>query len=244
MTKRVGPAIVLAGLVLAAPAAGSTSITVFAASSLTNVFPKIDPHPRYSFAGSNALAAQIEQGAPADVFASANMLLPQRLHREHLCSTPVPFTRNRLVVVVPSSNPAHLRKVYDLTRPGVKVVVAAKGVPVGNFTIAVLHHLHILHKVMRNVVSQETDVREVLAKVALGEADAGFVYRTDARVDAGKVKRIVIPRTAQPNVRYGICVVSRAQNRPAAKAFIERVLSRGGQKKLSAAGFLPLKKHR
>jgi molybdate transport system substrate-binding protein len=217
------------------------AITVFAAASLTNVFPKINPHPHYSFGGSNMLAAQIEQGAPADVFASANMLLPRRLYNEHLCSKPVTFTRNRLIVVVPSSNPAHLRTVYDLTRRGVKIVVADKGVPVGDYTTVVLRKLHILHKVMRNVVSRETDVREVLAKVALGEADAGFVYRTDARVDAGKVKNIRIPRSGQPNVRYGICVVSRTQNRPAARSFIKRVLSPAGQKKLVAAGFLPLK---
>jgi molybdate transport system substrate-binding protein len=220
---------------------GTFAITVFAAASLTNVFPKIDSHLRYSFAGSNTLAAQIEQGAPADVFASANMFLPRRLHAEGLCSRPVPFTRNRLVVIVPESNPAHLRTVYGLTRRGVKVVIAAKGVPVGNYTRTVLHNLRILHKVMRNVVSQETDVREVLAKVALGEADAGIVYRTDAKVDSGKVNRVRIPRRAQPNVRYGICVVSRTQSRPAARTFIKRVLSPRGQKKLRAAGFLPLK---
>ena len=221
--------------------ASTFALTVFAAASLTNVFPKIGSLPSYSFAGSNTLAAQIEQGAPADVFASANMFLPRRLHSEGLCSRPVPFTRNRLVVIVPESNRAHLRTVYGLTRHGVKVVIAAKGVPVGNYTRTVLHNLRILHKVMKNVVSEETDVREVLAKVALGEADAGVVYRTDAKVDAGKVTKIRIPRTAQPNVRYGACVVSRTQSRSAAKAFIRRVLSPRGQRKLRAAGFLPLK---
>lgn len=224
--------------------ASTFAITVFAAASLTNVFPNIDAHPRYSFAGSNTLAAQIEQGAPADVFASANMLLPLRLYHETLCSKPVVFTRNRLVVIVPRSNSAHLRRVHDLTRRGVKVVVADKSVPVGAYTITVLRHLHLLRKVMRNVVSRETDVREVLAKVALGEADAGFVYRTDAKVDAGKVQRIRIPRKAQPNVRYGICILRRSHHKAAAKAFTRRVLSPAGQRKLEAAGFLPLKKHR
>jgi len=239
--KHVAAALAVVALALAAPAVASSPITVFAASSLTNVFPKIDPNPRYSFGGSNMLAAQIEQGAPADVFASANMLLPRHLYNEHLCSKPVNFTRNRLVVIVPSSNPAHLRTVYGLTRRGVKIVVGDKGVPVGDYTTVVLRKLHILHKVMRNVVSKETDVRDVLAKVALGEADAGFVYRTDGRVDAGKVKKIAIPHKSQPNVRYGICVVSRTQNRHAAKAFIKRVLAPVAQKKLVAAGFLPLK---
>jgi molybdate transport system substrate-binding protein len=221
--------------------ASTFALTVFAAASLTTVFPKIDRHPHYSFAGSNTLAAQIEQGAPADAFASANMFLPRRLHAQGLCSQPVPFTRNRLVVIVPESNPAHLKTVYGLRRRGVKVVIAAKGVPVGNYTRTVLRNLHLLHKVMRNVVSEETDVREVLAKVALGEADAGVVYRTDAKVGAGKVKRIRIPRKAQPNVRYGICVVSHTQNRPAARKFVRHLLSRSAQKKLRAAGFLPLK---
>jgi len=237
--KHLAVALAVVALTLATPAVASSPITVFAASSLTNVFPKIDRHPRYSFAGSNMLAAQIEQGAPADVFASANMLLPRHLYNEHLCSKPVPFTRNRLVVVVPRSNLAHLRTVYGLTRRGMKIVVADKGVPVGDYTVIVLRHLHILRKVMRNVVSRETDVREVLTKVALGEADAGFVYRTDGTADTGKVRNIRIPRSGQPNVRYGICVVSRTQNRPAARAFIRRVLSPTGQKKLRAAGFLP-----
>ena len=224
---------------------GTFALTVFAAASLTNVFPKIDSRPHYQFAGSNTLAAQIEQGAPADLFASANMFLPRRLHAEGLCSQPTPFTRNRLVAIVPSSNPAHVKDVYGLTRRGVKVVIAAKGVPVGNYTRTVLHKLHILKKVMRNVVSQETDVREVLAKVALGEADAGVVYRTDAKVDTGKVKTVRIPRKAQPNVRYGVCVVSHTHNRPAARKFVRHLLSHSAQQQLRAAGFLPLKpKHR
>jgi len=230
----------LAFLALAGPASagGSAAITVYAAASLTNVFPKIDRRPHYSFAGSNALATQIEQGAPADVFASANMTLPLRLHKEHLCSKPVVFTRNRLVVVVPKSNPAGLHSVYGLTRKGVKIVIAQKGVPVGDYTTQVLRNMNLLNAVMKNVVSRETDVREVLAKVALGEADAGFVYSTDAKVDAGKVKLLKIPAWAQPKVQYGICVVSSTHHRAQAKAFMKRVLSKRGQKKLRAAGFL------
>jgi len=238
MRYRVALLVLGAALAVAASAAGSSSITVFAAASLTNVFPEIDPTPNYSFAGSNTLATQIEQGAPADVFASADMILPAKLHTESLCSTPVVFTRNRLVVVVPRSNPAHLHGIFGLTRKGVKVVIADKGVPVGDYTLQVLTKLHIRKAVLRNVVSKETDVREVLAKVALGEADAGFVYATDARVDAGKVRVFTIPRRAQPRIRYGICVVSRTQNATAAQAFVHRVLSPAGQRKLRAAGFL------
>src|SRR5438874_10744277 len=103
---------------LAVPAGGSSAarpqLTVYAAASLTNVFPAIDSHEKYSFGGSNALAAQITQGAPADVFASANMTLPKKLFQQSLCSKPVVFTRNKLVIVVPRSNPAHIRNIYDL----------------------------------------------------------------------------------------------------------------------------------
>src|SRR5262249_16136830 len=156
--------------------AARSQITVYAAASLTDVFPKIDSFDRYSFAGSNALAAQIQQGAPADVFASANTALPNQLYAKGLCSKPVLFTRNTLVGVVPKDNPEGIHSIYDLTRRGLQVVVAGPGVPVGSYTVQVLKNMNLYDAVQRNVVSQETDVREVLAKVALGEADAGFVY--------------------------------------------------------------------
>ena len=113
-------------------------LTIYAAASLTNVFPKIDHGERYAFAGSNTLAAQIRQGAPADVFAAADTKLPAQLHAAGLCGKPVVFTRNALVVVVPRRNPAHVNALRDLARPGVKVVVAAAGVPVGDYTTKVL----------------------------------------------------------------------------------------------------------
>jgi molybdate transport system substrate-binding protein len=243
------PALAIAAVLLvsAAPTASSAptaQITVYAAASLTDVFPKIDARPRYSFGGSNALAAQIQQGAPADVFASANMTLPNQLHDKNLCSKPVVFTRNALVIVVPKSNPARLRSIYGLTKKGVKIVIAGQGVPVGTYTLQVLKNMNLSGPVLANVVSKETDVREVLAKVALGEADAGFVYKTDAKVDAGKVKVIKIPAWAQPKVQYGTCVVSASGNKADARAFVKRVLSKAGQKKLRAAGFLPRVKSR
>ncbi len=221
-------------------AASSTQITVYAASSLTNVFPAIDPHEHYSFGGSNALANQIQQGAPADVFASANTKLPLQLHQNGECSKPVVFTRNRLVIIVPKANPAGIRNIYGLTKSGVKIVIAAAGVPVGDYTRQVLSNMNLTSAVMKNVVSQETDVREVLSKVALGEADAGFVYSTDAKTVPGKVSVIKVPAWAQPKVQYGICVVSRSTHKAAAHAFIRRVLSRFGQRKLIKFGFLPL----
>jgi len=234
-------AALLAALALAAPAgsAPEARITVFAAASLTDVFPKIDRHARYSFAGSNALAAQIQQGAPADVFASANMTIPQQLFEQHLCSKPVVFTRNRLVVIVPRSNPAKLHHVRDLAHEGVKVVIAAAGVPVGDYTRKVLQALHLSGPVLANVVSQETDVREVLAKIVLGEADAGFVYATDAKAVAGDVRVITIPKSAEPGVKYGICVIASSSHKAGARAFVKHVLSKAGQKKLRRFGFLP-----
>src|SRR5262245_42821446 len=171
-----------AGLIAGqASARPKAQLTVYAAASLTDVFPKIDATQKYQFGASNTLAAQITQGAPADVFASANMTLPNQLFSRGLCSKPVVFTRNRLVVVVPKSNPAKIHSVYDLSKPGVKLVIAGPGVPVGSYTLQVLSGMNLSSAVLKNVVSRESDVREVLAKVALGEADAGFVYSTDAK---------------------------------------------------------------
>ena len=242
--KRALALLSLLGLA-AAPAASArsqtaqqTQLTIYAAASLTNVFPAIAPHEKYSFGGSNALATQIQQGAPADVFASANMTLPKKLDESGLCSKPVVFTRNRLVIVVPRANPAHIRSVYDLTRSGVKVDIAASGVPVGTYTLQILKNMNLSSAVLKNVVSQETDVREVLSKVALGEADAGFVYSTDAKTVPRQVRVIKVPAWSQPKVQYGICVVSDSADKAAAQKFIRKVLSKAGQKKLHRFGFL------
>jgi molybdate transport system substrate-binding protein len=235
---------VVAVCLLALPAGRAESathaqLTVYAAASLTNVFPAIDKSEKYSFGGSNTLAAQIKQGAPADVFASANMTLPTQLFQQGLCSKPKVFTRNTLVIVVPKSNPANIQNIYNLTNPGVKIDIAAKGVPVGTYTLQILANMNLTSAVLKNVVSQETDVREVLSKVALGEADAGFVYSTDAKTVPGKVTVIKIPAWAQPKVQYGICVVSSSSQKTAAQAFIKRVMGKAGQKQLHKFGFLP-----
>ena len=231
--------VVLAFFAARADAAARIQLTVYAAASLTDVFPKIDSSQRYSFGGSNTLAAQIQQGAPADVFASANTTLPNQLYAKGLCSKPLVFTRNTLVIVVPKANPAQIHGVYDLTRAGVKLDVAGPGVPVGSYTLQVLKNMNLSAAVTKNVVSQETDVREVLSKVALGEADAGFVYSTDAKTVPGQVTAIKVPAWAQPKVQYGICVVAGGGSKGAAHVFVARVLSKTGQAKLIAAGFLP-----
>jgi molybdate transport system substrate-binding protein len=232
--------VVLATCVAAAnaSAAGRATLNIFAAASLTDVFPRIDSAPHYSFAGSNTLAAQITLGAPADVFASANTTLPQQLFAKGLVSKPVVFTRNTLVLIVPKSNPAGIKTVYDLQQKGIKLVVAQNAVPVGGYTAQILKNM-ALTSVLNNVVSRESDVREVLAKVALGEADAGFVYSTDAKTVGDKVTIIKMPAWAQPKVQYGISVVTKSPNQQQAQAWVNMVIAKAAQAKLLAAGFLP-----
>jgi molybdate transport system substrate-binding protein len=218
----------------------SPRLTVFAAASLTNVFPRIDRHERYSFGGSNLLAAQIQQGLPADVFASANTKLPGQLHRQGLVTNPFVFTANRLVIVVAHGNPLHIAGVRDLERPGRRIVMAAAGVPVGDYTRTVLARLG-LSDLVGKAVSQETDVREVLAKVVLDEADAGFVYATDARTVKGKVSLLRLPPSSQPRVLYAAAAVKSSAHLAAAKAWVKRLRGKHAQLKLRAAGFLPIR---
>jgi molybdate transport system substrate-binding protein len=238
LVAAVAVALALASSVLGAEAK-APRLTVFAAASLTNVFPQIDPHGRYSFGGSNMLAAQIQQGLPADVFASANTKLPAQLHRQGLVTEPFVFTANRLVIVVARGNPLGLRGVRDLERSGLRIVMAAAGVPVGDYTRTVLARLGLTDLVGK-AVSQETDVREVLAKVTLGEADAGFVYATDAKTVAGKVSVVRIAPSAQPRVEYAAAAVKSSKHLAAAKAWVKALRGKAAQKKLRAAGFLPI----
>jgi molybdate transport system substrate-binding protein len=237
LSAAIGMIVVLAALVGFAGERAAPRITVFAAASLTDVFPTIDKRPRYSFASSSTLAEQIRQGAPADVFSSADTKNPKQLYRDGLCRKPAVFATNTLVVVHPRSNPGNVETVFDLRRPGLKVVIARPGVPVGDYTRAVLRNLGILRAVLANVVSEEADVRSVLAKVALGEADAGFVYRTDAATLKKQVGVVGVPRRAQHPIRYGVCVVTSSDDETAARAFVQRVLGKTGRARLAAAGF-------
>jgi molybdate transport system substrate-binding protein len=228
-----------AAVALALPAtmAAGGGITVFAAASLTGVLPRIDPAPRYSFAGSDQLAAQLRAGAPADVYAAASPKYPELLYRDGLVRKPVVFATNQLVVIVPRSNPAGIRSVYDLRRSGVKLVIGDPTVPIGSYTRQILDTLGITSQVLPNVVSQETDVKGIVAKVALGEADAGFVYLTDARTVASKTTTIGLPTWAQPPIRYEVAVVASTKRAAAARAFVQRVLSKRGRALLTRAGF-------
>ncbi len=223
--------IAMAGSALAARAP-----TVFAAASLTEVFPKIDPSARYSIAGSNTLTLQITQGAPADVFASAAPNYTHDLYTKGLVEKPRFLAFNRLTLIVPKGNPAHIRSVYDLNRGGIKLVVANSRVPAGAYTRRILANLG-LSSALKNVVSQESNVKGVVGKVALGEADAGFVYVTDAKAAASRLKQITIPTFAQPRVRYEIAVVRSSSHKAAARAFIAKVTGPAGRRAMAAAGF-------
>lgn len=233
-------ATLLAAAVLAGTAAARTDATqptVFAAASLTDAFPKLAPHARFSFAGSNTLAAQIRQGAPADVYAAASPKSPQLLYHDGLVRRPITFATNTLIVIVPKSNPAGIHSVYDLRRSGVKVVIGDPSVPIGSYTRQLLDSLGITAAVMHNVVSQEPDVKGIVGKVALGEADAGFVYLTDAKPVALKVTKVPIPDWAQPSIRYQLAIVSSTPRRVEARSFIRKVRSKRGRLLLKRAGF-------
>jgi molybdate transport system substrate-binding protein len=212
--------------------------TVFAAASLTAVFPQIDPAATYNFAGSDDLATQITEGAPADVFAAASTKYPDQLYDEGLVDKPEVFATNRLVLVVPKDNPAGIQSVDDLRNPDVKLVIGAEGVPIGDYTRTVLEKMGAAD-VLDQVVSEEDDVKGVVGKVSLGEADAGFVYVTDVKPVEDKVTAIELPAEAQAKVQYEIAVVKDAPHHDAAHEFVEQVLSEDGQAKLQAAGFGP-----
>lgn len=229
---------VLALTALACGGGGDDPPTVFAAASLTEVFPRIEPEARYSFGGSNQLALQIEQGAPADVFASASSDLTQDLYRNGLTEAPVPLASNRLVVVVPASNPAGIVSVRDLDRDGVRVVMGAAGVPAGDYARAALANLG-LSRVVARAVSQEPDVKGVIGKVATGEADAGLAYATDARAAGDRVRVIPIAARAAPDVRYEIAVVAGSAHAAAARELVARATGPDGRRELAAAGFIP-----
>jgi molybdate transport system substrate-binding protein len=211
-------------------------LAIFAAASLTAVFPGIDRAPRFQFGGSDQLAFQIREGAPADVFASASPRYANELHARGLCSKPRVFATNTLVLIVPRANPGHVHSVYDLRRHGIKLVVGASGVPIGDYTRKLLAKLH-LRSALSNVVSNETDVKLVVAKVALGEADAGFVYRTDVKPARKRVVQIALPAAAQPTVRYELCIPTRRRHPQLASRFVREVLSKRGRAALQAAGF-------
>jgi molybdate transport system substrate-binding protein len=229
-------------------------LTVLAAASLNRVFPKIaaefaKAHPdvrvRFAFAGTDALVVQIEQGSPGDVFAGASSNYGDQLFEEGLVEPPKAFATNRLVLVVPPSNPAGIRSPADLARPGIRLVVGAETVPVGSYTRKVLANLDDLYgpsysgSALANVVSNEDNVEGVLTKVRLGEADAGFVYVTDARAAGDAVRGVRLPARAQATATYPIAVIRSRPHPAEARQFQGFVLSGVSQRALAEAGFGP-----
>lgn len=210
---------------------------VLAAASLTEVLPRIAPDATYSFGSSNSLAEQIRRGAPVDVYLSASPLYTQALYREGLVRKPVAFATNSLVIIVPRSNPAKIKTVYDLVkRPKLKLVVAGPKVPIGLYTREVLKRLGLL-RVLKKAVSLEPDVKGIVGKVALGEADAGFVYLTDVAPVASRARAIRIPAKAQPTVSYELAIAAEPTDLEAAQGFVIAVLGPDGRRELRAARF-------
>jgi molybdate transport system substrate-binding protein len=233
----------------ASPSATAPSVagggTVFAAASLTESFKQIGDefhkaHPdatvTFNFGSSGTLATQIvEGGGVADVFASADDANMKKVSDASLVDgSPKTFARNRLEIVVAKRNPKRINGLADLAKPGLKVVLAAATVPVGRYGTQALEKA----KVTVKPVSQEADVKAVLQKVALGEADAGIVYQTDVKAAADKVDGVDIPDSENVVAAYPIAVIRNTKNPELAKAFVELVVSDDGQKILVEHGFL------
>jgi molybdate transport system substrate-binding protein len=237
MRRTTLAAMLAAAVALAAPAAAQ-AVNVYAATSLTNVFPALDKAPKYSFGGSNTLQLQIERGAPADVFASASPHEAQTLFHEGLCSRPVTFAINRLVLLIPNANRGNVTSVYSLRTGGRRLSIGQAGVPIGAYTRQLLKRLRLSSILSSNRVSQQSNVGQVSSQVALGSADAGFVYYTDGLAVKDRTKTISLPKWAQPPVRYQICTVKRAGvDSAGAKAFIDKVTGKAGRGALKAYGF-------
>ena len=219
-------------------------VLVSAAASLTEAFQKgkvslgaAQPGPRitYAFAGSNALATQILQGSPADVFASADAANMRRLVAARLVDAPVTFARNKLEIAVAPGNPKHIAGLRDLAGPGVGVALEAQGVPAGDYTRQALASAGVLV----NPKSLETDVKSAITKVTSGEADAAVVYATDvADVADGKVEGVGIPDAENVVATYPIAVVEATKNTAGAEVFVQSAMAGEIQRALRAAGFL------
>jgi molybdate transport system substrate-binding protein len=265
LSRLSGAAILAAALALlsacATATAGTSSppvtLNVFAAASLQAAFTKIGQQfhaahsnvsVTFSFGGSNTLAQQIIQGAPADVFASANAAQMNVVVKAGYADSGSvrTFAHNRLIVVLPKNNPANIQTLQDLAKPGVKVVLAAAAVPAGQYALVYLAQASTdsafgagyKANVLKNVVSYEQDVKSVLTKVSLGEADAGIVYVTDAETAASSVSTLPIPDALNNIALYPIVAVKSSAHAVAAQQFVDYVTSASGQAVLASYGFI------
>jgi molybdate transport system substrate-binding protein len=226
---------------------GSSGGTLYvaAAASLTNAFTQLvstyeGAHPGWTvktnFDGSDVLEAQILQHAPADVYAAASPKYPEILQGKNLLGKTTNFATNTLILVTPKSNPAHINSPQDLTKGSPKIVVADPAVPLGAYTEQVLTNLGI-DETKLHIVSKEQNATDVLAKLTSGEADAGFVYVTDALSEQSKLHEIQFPAAANATAIYPIGIVSYSKNTKAAQQWIDLVMSPQGQGVLKQFGF-------
>jgi molybdate transport system substrate-binding protein len=223
---------------------GTPTLTVAAATSLMVAFGEYagsfpDAQVRYSFAGSDELAAQIRTGVRPDVFAAANTKLPDELFAAGKVERPVIFAGNRLVIAVPRGSA--IESLGDLAARGRKLVVGAPSVPVGSYTRELLRRLpeQVSRRILASVRSNEPNVGGVVAKLTQRAADAGFVYVTDVMATRGKLRAIELPRRLQPGVAYGAAVVKGSSHPREAQAFIEGLLRGEGLRSMRRAGFEP-----
>jgi len=242
------------------PTVPPMTLTVFGAASLTDAFTEIGKnfeaaHPGvtvvFNFGASNQLAQQINQGAPADVFASANKAqMDVAIQSGRVISgTQQTFVKNRLVIIFPKENPGEIGTVNDLAQPSLKIVLAAKEVPVGQYSLDFLDKAaaeaslgaSFKENVLKNVVSYEENVRAVLTKVALGEADAGIVYTSDINSESAKdVDQLAIPDALNTVASYPIAALNDSPNADVAQQFVDYVLGPEGQNVLEKFGFIPV----
>ncbi|MEP6473636.1 MAG: molybdate ABC transporter substrate-binding protein [Gemmatimonadota bacterium] len=245
-------------VILTGVAAAQKTLTVYAAASLTDAFHDLGKqfeksHPGtevlFNFAGSQALVAQLQEGAGADVFASADSIWMQVAVDSGLAADPEPFAHNLLVVIVPKNNPGRVDRLQDLGRRGTKLVLAADAVPAGRYSRMVLRNIgaapgfpaDYVHRVLANVVSNETSVKGVVAKVQLGEADAGVAYRSDVTPPVARVvKTITIPDNLNVLANYPIAVLKQSRQADLAREFVALVVSSEGQLVMQQYNFIPV----
>ncbi len=244
-------AIVLAASILAGCGGSGDStdasrpeLVVFGAASLGPAFEKYGDEfdgadVKFSFAGSDDLAAQIRQGVTPDVYAAANTSLPDELHKDGLLDKPTTFATNKLVIGVPEGS--EINDVADLEQPGVKIAIGDEEVPVGIYTREVLKALGpgAEQAILANVASSEPDVAGIVGKLTQGAVDAGFVYRSDVDAAGGRIVEVPIPAKASPDVAYGIAVTTDAAQPELARQFVDGVVSGDGQQILLDSGFGP-----
>jgi molybdate transport system substrate-binding protein len=246
MIARRTAALIAAAIAIAGcGGSGKPTLTVSAAASLQEAFTTYggqftQASSRFSFGGSDALAAQIEQGVRPDVFASANTKLPGVLYTKGMVEKPVVFTANKLVLAVPASS-SKITGLSDVEKPGLTLVIGTPTVPVGDYTGKALARLTTAQRkaIEANVKDREPDVTGIVGKLTEGAADAGFLYATDVKAAGGKLKAIDLPARLQPKLAYGIAIVKGSPHASQAQRFINGLLSGKGRSDLLADGFLP-----